>query len=250
MKIHYMVQKSPDWWEMRRGKVSASEANRILTPNGAEPKFSCVADDGETCGTKHGKRDAADKCAAAKGKKGKAFAVVECPLEMAAGHDSYIDQLIADTIHFDPNMMTERPVSRAIEEGNRREPDSRQWYERRVGRTVTQVGGCETADGLLWCSPDGLVGEEGGLELKNCDLATHVSYLRGGVIPAEYVPQVHTSLIVTGYKWWDWVSYHPACHAQLVIRTVPDEFTAKLRVCLATFLAKYAEAKAKVLQMP
>lgn len=171
-------------------------------------------------------------------------------MKLAAGHDSYIDQLIADTIAFDPNFMTERPVSRAMEEGTRREPESRFWYERHTGRAVTQVGFCLSDDETLGCSPDGLIGDgEGVLELKNCDLATHVSYLRAGKLPDEYQPQVHGHLIVTGATWCDWVSYHPACHKQLVIRVEPDEFTKKLRDCLGEFVKRYAEAKAKVLQM-
>ena len=70
-------------------------------------------------------------------------------------------------------------------------------------------------------SPDGLVGEGGGLELKVPSAPNHLLYLAGGVVPAKYAPQVQGCLWVTGRSWWDWMSYHPDLPA-LIVRVAPD----------------------------
>jgi len=65
-------------------------------------------------------------------------------------------------------------------------------------------------------SPDGLIGEDGLLEIK-CPLAhTHVGYLREGVLPPKYIPQVQGQLWVTGRQWCDFVSYHPELKIMIV----------------------------------
>ena len=58
-------------------------------------------------------------------------------------------------------------------------------------------------------SPDGLIGEHGGLECKVPSAPWHLLYLAGGVVPSKYRGQVQGSLWVTGRAWWDFMSYHP-----------------------------------------
>jgi hypothetical protein len=71
-------------------------------------------------------------------------------------------------------------------------------------------------------SPDGLVGDEGGIEIK-CPLPhTHVSYLRAGDVPSKYIPQIQGCLWITGREWWDFMSYHPAME-DLIVRVYRDE---------------------------
>lgn len=246
MKVHReFVQYSPDYWQSRRGKPSASEFGRILTPGSVEPRWTCIAESGETCGIKHTSYTVAEKCAK---RNGKSLAVVECAVELAGSHESYMNELIAHTIYFDPNFFTERPKNAAMEEGMRREPKSRRWYAMDSDIAVEEVGGCETDDGKFWCSPDGLVGEDGVLELKNPAPETQVKYLREGVLPSDYLMQCHGHLLITGRKWCDFVSYVPM-YPTFKVRVVPDITTVKLAVALELFYARYAEAKAKVLQM-
>lgn len=69
---------------------------------------------------------------------------------------------------------------------------------------------------FVGCSPDGLVGDDGGIEGKFREAeALHFDVLRRGFIPAAYRWQIQGSLWVTGRKWWDYISYHPA---------FPDDF--------------------------
>jgi hypothetical protein len=76
-------------------------------------------------------------------------------------------------------------------------------------------------DRRVGASPDAIVGEHGGLELKCPGLAKHVEYLIGGGCPQEYVHQVQGCLYVTARKWWDFVSYYPGLPA-LHVRCLPD----------------------------
>ncbi|AZY49618.1 exonuclease [Bordetella avium] len=62
---------------------------------------------------------------------------------------------------------------------------------------------------FIGASPDGLVGTEGGVEMK-CphDEAVHIqTWLEG--MPADHMAQVQGNLMVTGRKWWDFISYDP-----------------------------------------
>ena len=56
-------------------------------------------------------------------------------------------------------------------------------------------------------SPDGLVGEEGLLEIKAPRAKGHLQTILADEVPAQYVPQVQTALLVSGRKWLDFVSW-------------------------------------------
>jgi YqaJ-like viral recombinase domain len=60
-------------------------------------------------------------------------------------------------------------------------------------------------------SPDSLVGDEGGLEIKCPTSATHLKTLLEDAVPEEHLPQVYWNLACAGAtrRWWDFVSYDP-----------------------------------------
>lgn len=64
---------------------------------------------------------------------------------------------------------------------------------------------------MLGCSPDGLVGDDGGLECKSrrqkFQVQTIVEHHRAGTIPDDFILQVQTCLLITGRQWWDFISY-------------------------------------------
>jgi putative phage-type endonuclease len=72
------------------------------------------------------------------------------------------------------------------------------------------------------CSPDGLIGKDGMLEIKCPKTSTHVRYLLKGTIPTEYIPQIQGQLWITGRQWCDFMSYDPDCDP-LIIRIERDE---------------------------
>lgn len=60
-------------------------------------------------------------------------------------------------------------------------------------------------------SPDSLVGDEGGLEIKCPTSATHLKTFLEDAVPEEHLPQVHWNMACAGpaRRWWDFVSYDP-----------------------------------------
>lgn len=164
--------------------------------------------------------------------------------------DNYISELIGECICQTPNFLSEmgkRVGTPAMAAGRAAEPEARRWYRVERNVEVRQVGFCMADDRMYGCSPDGLVGEDGCLELK-CPLAkTHSLYLAKGEkyeegsplrLPQEYKPQVHGQLIVTCRQWVDFMCYVPTLKT-ILVRVEPNEYTRLLSEALAEFLEKY-----------
>ena len=249
-----MEQGSDLWHEIKRGVPSSSNFDRILTP-GAGGRFTCVDRIGNTCGTKHTSLEAAEKCSKALNKRladGVPFAPQKAPLELAAAHKRYIAELIGELkCAHTPNFFTGSGNLRTgpMEEGARREPEARDWYERTTNQRLQQVGFIQTEDLRFGCSPDSLVvghlsaplfDDEnptyiGGLELKCPQPTRHVEYVMDtGELLNDYKHQVHGSLIVSGFDWWDLVSYCPPLPA-VKLRVVRDEYTKQLAEAMELF---------------
>ncbi len=109
-----------------------------------------------------------------------------------------------------------------MEMGNEREAEARALYEMIHNVKVEQVGVIyKDKDKKFLCSPDGIIGDI-GLELKNPIPKTQVKRLIDNRLPAEYFGQVQFSLYVTGFKFWDYMSYSPGLKP-LIIRVKRDE---------------------------
>jgi putative phage-type endonuclease len=134
-------------------------------------------------------------------------------------------------------------VNAAMQWGSEQEPFARAAYEIREGVMVDQVGFVQhpTID-QAGCSPDGLVGDDGLVEIKAPKSSTHLQYLLAGKVPAEYVPQMCWQLACTGREWCDFVSYDPRMpeHLQLfVVRFASDpSYTALVEQEVRRFLAE------------
>jgi putative phage-type endonuclease len=83
-------------------------------------------------------------------------------------------------------------------------------YEAQSGLLVTRTGFLRDDERPIGCSLDGHIGAyEGVLEVKCPKSSTHLSYLRRGVVPVDYYPQIAHNLLVTGAAWCDFVSFDP-----------------------------------------
>lgn len=60
---------------------------------------------------------------------------------------------------------------------------------------------------IIGCSPDGIVGEDGGIEIKSRLAKFQFSTIIEDEVPNDYVNQIQASLIVSGRDWWDFVQY-------------------------------------------
>jgi len=94
----------------------------------------------------------------------------------------------------------------SMEQGSMREDEAVAWYELEHDVNVRRVGFVLSDDGLMGCSPDGLL-DDGGLEIKCPEPHTHVGYLLADELPAEYRAQVYGSMYVTGLPRWQFMSY-------------------------------------------
>lgn len=99
-------------------------------------------------------------------------------------------------------------INAAMQHGIDKEPQAVAAYEALTGNLIRSVGFLAHDALQAGCSPDGIVGEfEGGVELKCPKSATHLSYLRAGTLPKEYIGQIHHALWITGARWWDFLSF-------------------------------------------
>lgn len=133
--------------------------------------------------------------------------------------EAYINQLIAEVM---TGNTTEVKVTEWMQRGTEMEPMARNFYSLASGNSVQEVGFCKADDLECGVSPDGLIGDDGGLEIKCPHPGTHVAYLREGKLPTKYKQQVMGCLWITGRQWWDFVSYHEEMPA-LIVRVERDE---------------------------
>ncbi len=118
---------------------------------------------------------------------------------------TYLRQVVVE-------MLTEKPVEgysgRHTDRGNVQEPFGRMAY---VARTRNMVDLVEFIPHptlpMIGCSPDGLIDDDGGLELKSVIATVQVETILTGEYPTEHVAQVQGNLWITGRKWWDFASF-------------------------------------------
>lgn len=134
----------------------------------------------------------------------------------------------------------------STEQGQMLEDEACGFAALEYGYKVSKMGFCEADDGLSGCSPDGLIGEDSGLELKCPEPPNHVRYCCEGKLPKEYAAQVHGSMFVTGRPSWVFMSYHrgfPPFHLR-VDRN--EEIMQSIGNAVATFHAQLAECLGKL----
>jgi len=147
---------------------------------------------------------------------------------------AYMCELIGQM--YDPGYGTSyEPSTLAMEIGSALETHARKAYEFERGVDVTEVGFCTSDDGAFGGSPDGLIGSDGGLEIKCGIYKTHVEWLLSGRVPPKHMPQIQMSLIVTGRQWWDFMSYAYGMPS-LIVRVERDELTDKCEATLRDFV--------------
>lgn len=167
MKIHKIDQRSDEWFELRKGKMTASNAQAI----------------------------------SANGK----------------GLETYIIGLLAEKYSNNREHYTNGDMDRGVE----LEEAARMTYELEYEK-VEEVGFIEL-DEYCGCSPDGLIGEDGGVEIKCHSDINHFKFLINRKIDPKYIAQIQMCLLITGRKWWDYVAYNQNFEKSLVvIRTFPD----------------------------
>jgi putative phage-type endonuclease len=141
--------------------------------------------------------------------------------------------------------------SAAMQWGTSTEPQARAAYEAQSGGLVEEVGfvsHCSIFDS--GASPDGLVGNDGLLEIKCPITATHIDTLMNEAVPGRYVTQMQWQMACTGRQWCDFVSYDPRLpdHMALFVKRVPRDnaMIAELEKEVNSFLNEMDEKLKKL----
>lgn len=105
---------------------------------------------------------------------------------------------------------TEGFTNAAMQWGVDTEPQARAAYEVRTGNFVEQVAFVDHSNiSNFGCSPDGLVGKDGLIEIKCPNTATHLEYIEADAPPKNYYTQMQAQMACTGRQWCDFVSFDP-----------------------------------------
>jgi len=120
---------------------------------------------------------------------------------------NYMAQLICERL---TGVQGESFSSSAMQWGTDTEPMARAAYEGAVGSLVIETGFVpHNAIPMAGASPDGLIGDDGLVEIKCPITATHIETLLGQSVPGRYNTQMQWQMACTGRKWCDFVSYDP-----------------------------------------
>lgn len=149
-------------------------------------------------------------------------------------------------------------VSDDMIRGHDDEIEARELYSKHYA-PVDQVGFI-TNDKLgfvIGCSPDGLVGADGGIECKSRRQKFQIQTIAGREVPDDFIIQVQSELFVTERRWFDFISYSGGL-PMAVIRVEPDpEYQAAIRAAAIEFeqrvndvIADYRSSLAAIRHIP
>lgn len=143
------------------------------------------------------------------------------------------------------NTPTETYTSTAMQWGTDYEPVARQRYELATGNDVVETGFWVHDDLDCGASPDGFIGDDGLIEIKCPNTATHIETLVKDKIPSQYYAQVQGQMWITDRKWCDFVSFDPRMPANARLKIVrverDDDFIGRLEFEITDFLGEVAE---------
>lgn len=202
-----ILQNTPEWLEARAGKITASRFCDVMAfDEGGELYKS---------GPKKGQPK---------------------PARVLKARTDYIGEIVAELLTGAPMPQAR---ARAMDWGHDVEAAARDAYSAHTGELVS-LGGflIHPSHPFIGCSPDGLVGDDGGLQIKcPANPSVHIETLRAGM-PAEHIHQVQGELWVSGRQWWDFVSFDPRMPPNLRLytqRVLPDPaYIARLEAaCLS-----------------
>jgi len=156
-----IIQRSPEWFAARCGKVTASRVADIIAKTKTGP---------------------------------------------SASRDNYLAQLVCERMTGKP---AESYSNAAMQWGTDTEPFARAAYEARMDLLVTEVGFIDNPwIPMCGASPDGLA-NEGMVEIKCPNTATHIDTLLSRIVPAKYITQMMWQMACADRPWCDFVSFDP-----------------------------------------
>jgi len=156
----------------------------------------------------------------------------------SATRDNYMAQLVCERL---TGQKGESFTNAAMQHGTDTEPLARAAYEALRDVLVDEVGFVPHPSIIMaGASPDGLVGEDGLLEIKCPNTATHIETLLSQSVPGKYNTQMQFQMACTGRQWCDFVSFDNRLpdKLQLFVKRVPrdNEFIKQMEDEVVKFL--------------
>jgi putative phage-type endonuclease len=163
-----------------------------------------------------------------------------------AARKTYMGDLIAERLSGVPKQGF---TNAAMQWGTETEPQARAMYSFQTDNSVLETGFVpHPSIEFTGASPDGLVGDDGLVEIKCPNTATHIETLRGGKIDRKYLLQMHWQMICCERQWCDFVSFDPRLPAEMqmhIVRVDRDaELSAEIEAEVSAFLTEMNEAVA------
>ncbi len=162
-----------------------------------------------------------------------------------ASRANYMAELIAERLTGIPAPSF---TNAAMQHGVEQEPHARRAYAELMGVEVVEVPFVEHPEiPMFGCSPDGLVGDDGLVEIKAPNTATHLDTLLSETVPSKYVIQMQVQMACTGRAWCDFASFDPRLPANMALFVRRIERDVSLILELESEVAAFlAEIDAKV----
>ena len=163
--------------------------------------------------------------------------------------DSYkgvINKVVFETISGKPIDSEDSYKSASMQRGNDLEPEARLDYELQTFNIVDEVGLIEVND-FVCVSPDGLIGLDGGLEIKCLEYNAFIEFMITKKLKADYKWQVQGCLWASEREWWDFHVYHPDYESKplRIYRDEPDIKKLEIELAIAIETAKERIIKLK-----
>lgn len=167
---------------------------------------------------------------------------------ISASRANYLTELVVERL---TNQKAESFTNEYMQHGIDTEPMARMAYEAAKSVLVTEMGFIDHPSiGNFGCSPDGLLEDDGLIEIKCMSSKNAVETLISKKVPTKYIIQMQTQMAVTGRKYCDFVSFDPRLPEDLQLFIVrvdrDDEFIAKIEEEVSTFLKEVDETLIKL----
>jgi len=210
LTVHPDVEQgTPEWHDLRRGELTSSMIGRLITTGPPSPLVlacpTCGADREAPCLSTARKTPTPIKTI----HDARTAAVSLMPPVHSINYGDAFDTMARATAAERITGLTEDiGMTRDMWRGVEAEPYARGYYETHHA-PVREIGfALRTGPGWrLGCSPDGLVGDDGGIEIKSPRAAGHVAVVLADAVPAHWQAQIQANLLVTGRAWWDFVAF-------------------------------------------
>jgi predicted phage-related endonuclease len=122
-----------------------------------------------------------------------------------------------------------------MDRGKALEAEARDLYSFRTGADVRQVAFIRNTQIGAGASPDGLIGDDGMLEIKTRLPELHLELLLTGGLPSEHKAQVQGQMMIAGRQWVDYVSYWPKLPLYVIRVERDEEYISLLRASVKVF---------------